>query len=162
MPQVKPAIETFARIKVVGVGGAGGAAINRMVESGVDGVEFVAINTDAQALHHSKAQTKIHIGKDTTQGLGAGANPTKGEKAAKESYDDIRKALVGADMVFVTLGAGGGTGSGAGHLVAKAAKELDALVVGFATKPFAFEGEKRRRNAEEAIDKLRRTVDSLI
>jgi cell division protein FtsZ len=162
MPQVKPAIETFARIKVAGVGGAGGAAINRMVESGVEGVEFVAINTDAQALHHSKAQTKIHIGKDTTQGLGAGADPKKGEQAAKESYDEIRKALEGADMVFVTLGAGGGTGSGAGYLVAKAAKELDALVVGFATKPFAFEGEKRRRNADEAIDRLRQTVDTLI
>ncbi len=162
MPQVAPVIETFASIKVVGVGGAGGAAINRMVEAGVEGVEFIAINTDAQALHHSKADKKIHIGKEATRGLGAGANPSVGEKAAQESIDEIRQVLTGADMVFVTLGAGGGTGSGAGHIVAKIAKEGDTLVVGFATKPFAFEGEKRRRNAEEAIDKLRDAVDTLI
>ena len=141
MPQVvEPDIETFARIKVVGVGGAGGAAINRMVEAGVGNVEFIAVNTDAQALHHSKAQTKIHIGKDTTRGLGAGADPTVGQKAAEESAEEIRKAVEGADMVFVTIGAGGGTGSGAGPIVAKVAKDLDILVVGFATKPFAFEG----------------------
>lgn len=162
MPQVAPAIETFARIKVVGVGGAGGAAINRMIESGIDGVEFVAVNTDAQALHHSKAQIKIHIGKDETRGLGAGANPSVGQKAAEESVDEVKKALEGADMVFVTIGAGGGTGSGAGPVIARAAKEVDALVVGFATKPFAFEGEKRRRNAEHAIDNLREAVDTLI
>ncbi len=159
---VEPAIETFAQIKVVGVGGAGGAAVNRMVEAGVENVEFVAINTDAQALHHSKADRKIHIGKDTTRGLGAGADPKVGQKAAEESADDIRKALEGADMVFVTLGAGGGTGSGAGHVVASIARETGALVVGFATKPFAFEGDKRRRNAEDAIDKLRGSVDTLI
>lgn len=162
MPQVAPAIETFARIKVVGVGGAGGAAINRMVAAGVDGVEFIAINTDAQALHHSRAKIKIHIGKDATRGLGAGADPSVGEKAASESAEEIKKAIEGADMVFVTIGAGGGTGSGAGHVVAKLAKEMDILVVGFATKPFAFEGEKRRRNAELAIDNLRRSVDTLI
>jgi cell division protein FtsZ len=162
MPQVEPAIETFASIKVVGVGGAGGAAINRMVEAGVDGVEFIAVNTDAQALHHSKATKKIHIGKEATRGLGAGADPTVGEKAAQESLDEIKQALQGSDMVFVTLGAGGGTGSGAGHIVAKAAKADNALVVGFATKPFAFEGEKRRRNAESAIDNLRGSVDTLI
>ncbi|MCA9343913.1 MAG: cell division protein FtsZ [Candidatus Nomurabacteria bacterium] len=162
MPQVEPAIETFASIKVVGVGGAGGAAINRMVESGVDGVEFIAINTDAQALHHSKATKKIHIGKDATRGLGAGADPSVGERAAQESIDEIQKAIHGADMVFVTIGAGGGTGSGAGHIVAKVAKEENALVVGFATKPFAFEGEKRRKNAESAIDNLRSAVDTLI
>jgi cell division protein FtsZ len=162
MPQVAPAIETFARIKVVGVGGAGGAAINRMVDAGVEGVEFIAINTDAQALHHSKAQTKIHIGKDTTRGLGSGANPTVGQQAAEESADEIKKSLEGADMVFVTIGGGGGTGSGAGPVVAKIAGDLGILVVGFATKPFAFEGEKRRRNAEEAIDKLRDAVDTLI
>lgn len=159
---VDPAIETFARIKVIGVGGAGGAAINRMVEAGVDGVEFVAVNTDAQALHNSKAAVKIHIGKDTTRGLGAGADPSVGEKAAQESADEIRKAVDGADMVFVTIGAGGGTGSGAGHVVAQLAKDMGILVVGFATKPFAFEGEKRRRNAESAIDNLRRSVDTLI
>jgi cell division protein FtsZ len=162
MPQVAPAIETFARIKVIGVGGAGGAAINRMVDAGVQGVEFIAINTDAQALHHSRANTKIHIGKDATRGLGAGADPNVGEQAAKESTEDIKKAVEGADMIFVTIGAGGGTGSGAGHIVANIASDLGILVVGFATKPFAFEGEKRRRNAEEAIDKLRQSVDTLI
>ena len=159
---VEPAIETFAQIKVVGVGGVGGAAINRMIEAGVENVEFVAINTDAQALHHSKADHKIHIGKETTRGLGAGADPKIGQQAAEESTAEIRKALEGADMVFVTLGAGGGTGSGAGHIVAKEAKDMGALVVGFATKPFAFEGDKRRRNAEEAITKLRDAVDTLI
>jgi cell division protein FtsZ len=162
MPQVAPAIETFARIKVIGVGGAGGAAINRMVDAGVEGVEFIAINTDAQALHHSRAKVKIHIGKDETRGLGAGADPMVGQKAAEESIDDIKKALEGADMIFVTIGAGGGTGSGAGHVVARAAKEMGILVVGFATKPFAFEGEKRRRNAESAITNLRNSVDTLI
>jgi len=159
---VDPAIETFARIKVVGVGGAGGAAINRMVDAGIEGVEFLAINTDAQALQNSKAATKIHIGKDATRGLGAGADPSVGETAALESHDEIKQALEGADMIFVTLGAGGGTGSGAGHVVAKIAKDMNILVVGFATKPFAFEGEKRRRNAETAIENLRSSVDTLI
>ena len=159
---VDPAIETFARIKVVGVGGAGGAAINRMVEAGVEGVEFVAVNTDAQALHNSKATKKIHIGRDTTRGLGAGADPSVGEQAANESRDEIKDALQGADMVFITLGAGGGTGSGAGHIVAQLAKDMGVLVVGFATKPFAFEGDKRRRNADTAIEKLRAAVDTLI
>ncbi len=159
---VEPAIETFARIKVVGVGGAGGAAINRMVEAGIDGVEFIAVNTDAQALQNSKAIVKIHIGRDTTRGLGAGADPSVGEKAAQESAEEIKKALEGADMVFVTIGAGGGTGSGAGHVVAQIAKEMGILVVGFATKPFAFEGEKRRRNADTAIENLRESVDTLI
>lgn len=163
MPQVvDPDVETFARIKVVGVGGAGGAAINRMVDAGVTGVDFVAVNTDAQALHHSKANIKVNIGQDTTKGLGVGADPELGEKAAEESSDDIAKSVEGADMVFVTFGAGGGTGSGAGHLVAKAAQDAGALVVGFATRPFSFEGEKRRRNADAAIEKLRRHVDTLI
>lgn len=162
MPQVDPAVETFARIKVVGVGGAGGAAVNRMVDSGVTGVDFVAINTDAQALHNSKAGVKVNIGKETTKGLGVGADPELGQKAAEESIEDIKNAVTGADMVFVTFGAGGGTGSGAGHLVAKTAQEAGALVVGFATRPFSFEGEKRRRNAETAIEKLRKYVDTLI
>lgn len=162
MPQVAPAIETFARIKVVGVGGAGGAALNRMIEAGVENVEFIAVNTDAQALHHSKASVKIHIGKDTTRGLGAGADPSVGEKAAEESREDIKKALEGADMVFVTIGAGGGTGSGAGHVVAEVAQECGALVVGFATRPFAFEGEKRKTNAVSAIDNLSKRVDTII
>lgn len=163
MPQqVAPAVETFARIKVIGVGGAGGAAVNRMIEAGIENVEFVVINTDAQALHYSQAQTKIHIGSETTRGLGAGADPTVGERAAQESIEDIKKVVAGADMVFITLGAGGGTGSGAGHIVAQAAKDSGALVVGFATKPFAFEGEKRRRNADLAIEGLRSAVDTLI
>lgn len=163
MPEVvEPAIETFAQIKVIGVGGAGGAAINRMVDAGIENVEFIAINTDAQALHHSKANKKIHIGKDATRGLGAGADPAVGELAAEESREEIKKAIEGADMVFVTIGAGGGTGSGAGHVVAQAATDLGILVVGFATKPFAFEGEKRRKNADTAIEKLRSAVDTLI
>jgi cell division protein FtsZ len=163
MPQVvEPAIETFAQIRVIGVGGAGGAAINRMVDAGIENVEFIAINTDAQALHHSKANKKIHIGRDATRGLGAGADPAVGQLAAEESREEIRAAIEGADMIFITIGAGGGTGSGAGHVVAQIAKELGILVVGFATKPFAFEGEKRRKNADSAIEKLRSSVDTLI
>lgn len=163
MPQVvEPPIETFARIKVIGVGGAGGAAINRMVDAGVTGVDFIAINTDAQALHHSKAHEKVHIGKETTKGLGAGADPELGRRSAEESKSDIAEAVKGGDMIFVTFGAGGGTGSGAGPIVAEAGKEGGALVVGFATKPFAFEGEKRRRNADVAIEKLSHNVDTLI
>src|SRR5690606_5628262 len=159
---VTPAVETFARIKVIGVGGAGGAAVNRMIEAGVKGVDFVTINTDAQALHNSRAQTKLHIGKDTTRGLGAGADPAVGQKAAEESKDEIKKVLQGSDMVFVTFGAGGGTGSGAGPIVAELAKDMDILSVGIATKPFAFEGDKRRKNAEQAIENLSRQVDTLI
>jgi cell division protein FtsZ len=163
MPQVvEPAIETFAKIKVIGVGGAGGAAINRMVEAGVEGVEFIVVNTDAQALFHSKAPRRIHIGKDATRGLGAGADPTVGQRAAEESADEIKQALEGADMAFVTIGAGGGTGSGAGPVVAKIAKDMGILVVGFATKPFVFEGDKRRKNADAAIESLRKAVDTLI
>ena len=162
MPKVDPAVETFARIKVIGVGGAGGAAINRMVDAGITGVDFVAVNTDAQALHHSKANQKVHIGNEATKGLGAGADPNLGERAAKESADDINKAVANSDMIFITFGGGGGTGSGAGPLVAKAAKDAGALVIGFVTKPFAFEGEKRRRNAEAAIERLRGNVDTMI
>ncbi len=163
MPEVKPSdIETFASIKVVGVGGAGGSAANRMKDAGLTGVQFIAMNTDAQALHNSKADIKIHLGSSTTGGLGAGADPKVGEAAANESRDEIRESLIGADMVFVTIGAGGGTGSGAGYIVAEIARELGALVVGVATKPFSFEGEKRRKNAEWAIDMLSRNVDTLI
>ncbi len=163
MPEVKPAdIQTFATIKVVGVGGAGGAAVNRMKEAGLKNVQFIAINTDAQALHNSQADVKIHIGKDTTRGLGAGADPAVGQAAAEESRDDIKKALEGADLVFVTIGAGGGTGSGAGHVVSEIAREMGILVVGVATKPFSFEGEKRRQNAELAITNLGKQVDTLI
>jgi len=163
MPEVKPSdIQTFASIKVVGVGGAGGSAVNRMKDAGLTGVQFIAMNTDAQALHNSKADVKIHLGHTTTGGLGAGADPTVGEAAASESRDEIREALTGADMVFVTIGAGGGTGSGAGYIVAEVARELGILVVGVATRPFAFEGEKRRKNAEWAIGQLGRHVDTLI
>ncbi|PLS81969.1 cell division protein FtsZ [Candidatus Saccharibacteria bacterium] len=163
MPEVKPAdIQTFANIKVVGVGGAGGAAVNRMKEAGLHGVEFIAVNTDAQALHNSKADVKIHIGRDTTRGLGAGADPNVGENAAHESREEIKKAIDGADMLFVTIGAGGGTGSGAGHVVAEVAREQNILVVGVATKPFSFEGEKRRVNADWAIAHLGKQVDTLI
>lgn len=163
MPEVTPSeIQTFASIKVVGVGGAGGSAINRMKDAGLQGVQFIAMNTDAQALHNSKADVKIHLGHSTTGGLGAGANPSVGEQAAEESREQIREALDGADMVFVTIGAGGGTGSGAGHVVAEIARDMGILVVGVATKPFSFEGEKRRQNAEWAIAQLGRQVDTLI
>ena len=159
MPEVKPTeVESKASIKVVGVGGAGGSAVERMKEVGLSGVEFVAINTDAQALHHSPADTKVHIGK----GLGAGGDPEKGREAADESREAIDKALDGADMVFITLGAGGGTGSGAGPIVAEEARKKDILTVGVATKPFTFEGARRRANADVAIDKLARQVDALI
>lgn len=163
MPEVKPSeIQTFASIKVVGVGGAGGSAVNRMKDAGLAGVQFIAMNTDAQALHNSRADVKIHLGKETTGGLGAGADPSKGEQAAQESSDEIKGALEGADMVFVTIGAGGGTGSGAGHVVAQIARDLGILVVGVATKPFSFEGEKRRVNAEWAVAQLGRQVDTMI
>jgi cell division protein FtsZ len=163
MPEVKPAdIQTFATIKVAGVGGAGGAAINRMADSGLQGVQFIAVNTDAQALHNSKADSKIHIGRDATRGLGAGADPAVGQRAAEETKEEIKKALEGADLVFITLGAGGGTGSGAGPVVAEVARELGILSVGVVTKPFSFEGEKRRQNAEWAINKLGQQVDTLI
>ncbi|PID32664.1 cell division protein FtsZ [Candidatus Saccharibacteria bacterium] len=163
MPEVKPSeIQTFASIKVVGVGGAGGSAVNRMKEAGLSGVQFIAMNTDAQALHNSKADIKIHLGNNVTNGLGAGADPEVGERAARESVDEIRESLEGADMVFVTIGAGGGTGSGAGHVVAEVARGLGILVVGVATRPFSFEGEKRRVNAEGAINNLSKYVDTLI
>ena len=163
MPEVKPSeIQSFASIKVVGVGGAGGSAANRMKEAGLSGVQFITMNTDAQALHSSTADIKLHLGSSITGGLGAGADPSVGEAAANESRDEIREALIGADMVFVTIGAGGGTGRGAGYIVAEIARELGALVVGVATKPFSFEGEKRRKNAEWAIEKLSQSVDTLI
>jgi cell division protein FtsZ len=163
MPEVKPAdIQTFATIKVIGVGGAGGAAINRMADSDLHGVQFIAVNTDAQALHNSKANIKIHIGRETTRGLGAGADPNVGQKAAEETKEEIKKAIEGADLLFVTFGAGGGTGSGAGHIVAEIAREAGILTVGVVTKPFSFEGEKRRSNADWAIAKLGQQVDTLI
>lgn len=159
MPEVKPTeVESKASIKVIGVGGAGGSAVERMKEVGLSGVEFVAINTDAQALHHSPADVKVQIGK----GLGAGGDPEKGREAAEEGREMIDNALEGADMVFITLGAGGGTGSGAGPIVAEEARKKDILTVGVATRPFTFEGARRRANADIAIDKLARQVDALI
>lgn len=162
MAEIKPPVETFARIKVVGVGGSGGSAISRMIESKLRGVEFVAINTDAQALHHNKAAEKVHIGKNLTKGLGAGMNPDIGRQAAEENRDEIQDVLKGADMVFVTCGLGGGTGSGAAPIVAETAKEIGALTVAVITKPFSFEGAQRRAIADEALENLKERVDTLI
>lgn len=153
----------LAVIKVVGVGGGGTNAVNRMIEEGIRGVEFVAINTDAQALAISDADIKVHIGTDLTRGLGAGANPEVGRKAADESRDDIAEALAGADMVFITCGEGGGTGTGAAPIVADIAmNEVGALTVAVVTKPFAFEGRKRKKSAEEGIKTLSDCVDTMI
>jgi cell division protein FtsZ len=162
MAEILPEVETFARIKVIGVGGGGGAAVERMIKSKVQGIEFIAVNTDAQALHYSHAQRKLNIGKQTTRGLGAGADPEVGRKAAEESENEIAEMLKGADMVFVTIGAGGGTGTGAAPIIAATARETGALVVGIATKPFTFEGERRRRIADAGIIELKDNVDTLI
>lgn len=151
-----------ACIKVIGVGGGGSNAINRMIESGLKGVDFISVNTDAQALCHSKADNKIQIGAKLTRGLGAGANPDVGQKAAEESRDDLLAALKGADMVFVTAGMGGGTGTGAAPIVAEIAKEVGALTVGVVTKPFPFEGKKRMNQAEMGTSNLKSKVDTLI
>jgi len=162
MAEVKPEIETFAKIKVVGVGGGGNSAINRMIDSGVKGVGFVAINTDIQALHHNKAGEKIHIGKTTTRGLGAGMNPDLGKAAAEESENEIKEALRSCDMVFVTCGLGGGTGTGASPIVAKIAKEMGALTVAVITKPFMFEGGQRKNVADRGYAELADKVDAII
>jgi len=152
MPEIKPnEVETFAKIKVVGIGGAGGSAVNRMKDVGLNNIEFIAMNTDAQALYKSKADKKIHLGRETTNGLGAGADPIVGESAALESREEIREALEGADMVFI-----------AGHVVAEIAREMGILTIGVATRPFAFEGAKRKTNADWAIEKLAAAVDTLI
>lgn len=155
-------IEQFASIKVIGVGGGGNNAVNRMISAGLKGVEFIAINTDRQALHMSQAPLKIQIGEKLTKGLGAGANPDIGKKAAEESKEEITEAIKGADMVFVTAGMGGGTGTGAAPVVASAARELGILTVGVVTKPFAFEGRKRMLHAEKGIEELRSKVDTLV
>lgn len=162
MAQVKPDIETFAKIKVVGVGGSGNNAISRMIDSKIEGVEFVAINTDAQDLHNSSAPLKINIGKNLTRGLGAGMNPEIGRQAAEENRDEIQDAVKGADMVFVTCGMGGGTGTGASAIVAEAARDSGALTVAVVTRPFGFEGANRGRIAEEGISNLKDHVDTLI
>ncbi len=155
-------ISPIANIKVVGVGGGGVNAVNRMIQSGLEGVEFLAVNTDAQALFSSKANVRINIGRATTRGLGAGANPQIGQKAAEESSEELKQALAGADMVFVTCGLGGGTGTGAAPVIAEIAKGLGALVIGVVTKPFGFEGQRRNVQALDGYDRLKEKVDTLI
>ncbi|MBU1348488.1 cell division protein FtsZ [Patescibacteria group bacterium] len=162
MGEINPPIETFAKIKVVGVGGSGGSAVNRMIASKIRGVEFIVVNTDVQALHHSQAPVKLHIGKTVTRGLGAGMDPEVGARAADESEEEIREALKNSDMVFVTCGLGGGTGSGAGPKVAAIAKELGALTVAVVTKPFMFEGAQRKVIADDAHEILSDNVDTMI
>lgn len=155
-------MDLLATIKVIGVGGGGSNAVNRMIEAGLQGVDFIAVNTDAQALHLSKAETKLQLGGKLTRGLGAGANPEVGKRAAEESKEQIEEALQGADMVFITAGMGGGTGTGAAPVIAKIAKELGALTVGVVTRPFTFEGRKRASNAAAGIAALKENVDTLI
>ena len=162
MKEIKPEFETFARIKVVGIGGSGNHAISRMVEAGLSGVEFVAVNTDAQDLHHCKASEKIHIGKNLTRGLGAGMNPDVGRQAAEENKDEIQDALKNTDMVFITCGLGGGTGTGAAPIIAEAAREAGALTVAVVTKPFIFEGIQRKKIANEGLENLMNQVDTII
>jgi len=160
--EIKPEIQTFANIKIVGVGGSGGAAVNRMVESQIKGVEFISVNTDVQALHYSQANKKLHIGKTVTRGLGAGMDPEVGAKAAEESQNEIRDILKNADMVFITCGLGGGTGSGGAPVIAEIARELGALTVAVVTKPFSFEGAQRKAIADKAWNKLAEKVDTII
>lgn len=155
-------IDQLATIKVIGVGGGGNNAVNRMIDHGVEGVEFIAVNTDAQALNLSKAEIKLQIGDKLTRGLGAGANPEVGKKAAEESREQLEEILTGADMIFVTAGKGGGTGTGAAPVIAQIAKDLGALTVGVVTRPFSFEGIRRQRQATEGIDALKECVDTLI
>lgn len=162
MPSIKPDIETYARIKVVGIGGGGGKAVTRMIDHKINGVDFLTINTDVQDLHFTKARTKIHIGKNLTKGLGAGMNPDLGRQAAEENRDEIHEALKGADMVFLTCGLGGGTGSGASPVIAEVSRDSGALTIGVVTKPFNFEGVQRTRIAEDAWREMRDRVDALI
>lgn len=162
MPKVNPEIEAFARIKVVGVGGSGRNAVNHMMRSKVNGVEFIVANTDAQDLHNSLATKKIHIGKNLTRGLGTGMNPELGRRAAEETKEEIQEALKGADMVFIASGMGGGTGTGASPIIAKTARELNALTIGVVTKPFFFEGFQRMNLAEKGLESLEDEVDALI
>ncbi len=162
MPQIKPEVESFARIKVVGIGGSGKNALNHMINAKVRGVEFIAVNTDAQDLHNSQAKKKIHIGKNVTRGLGAGMNPELGKRAAEETKEEIQEALKGADMIFLAGGEGGGTCTGAAPIVAKIAKEIGALTVAVMTKPFFFEGQQRMRFAEQGLEELRKSVDAII
>ena len=160
--RVQPEIETFARIRVVGVGGSGKNAVNHMINSKVRGVEFIAVNSDAQDLHRSLAKKKIHIGKTLTRGLGTGMNPDMGRRAAEETRQEIQEALQGSDMVFITGGMGGGTGTGAAPIVAKIAKEIGALVIAVVTRPFSFEGAQRKTIAETGLAELKKEVDAFI
>ncbi len=162
MVQIKPEVEAFARIKVLGVGGSGKNALNHMINSKVKGVDFIAVNTDSQDLHHSLTKKKIHIGKNLTRGLGAGMNPELGKRAVEETKEEIQEALKGSDMVFITCGLGGGTGTGAAPIVAKISKEMGALTVGVVTKPFFFEGQQRMRLAEGGLEELKAAVDAII
>lgn len=162
MPKVNPDIEAFARIKVIGVGGSGGNAINHMIESNVTGVEFVSMNTDTQDLHKSHADKKIHIGKNLTKGLGSGMNPEVGRQSAEETQSSIQEVLKGADMVFIACGMGGGTGTGAAPVVARAAREQGILTVAVVTKPFFFEGDQRMKIAQKGLEDLEKEVDALI
>lgn len=160
--EVKPKIESFARIKVLGIGGSGTNAVNRMSELGIKGVEFVAINTDSQALHNNQSDQKVHIGKGITKGLGSGMNPELGRQAAEESIEDLEDVIDNADMVFITCGLGGGTGTGASPIVAELAKNKGILTVAVVTKPFTFEGSKRKEVAEIGYDNLKDKVDAII
>lgn len=162
MPNVKPDVEAFARIKVVGVGGGGGNTVTHMIRQKVHGVDFIAVNTDAQDLHHNPASKKIHIGKNLTRGLGAGMNPDLGRQAAEETIEEIKDSLKGADMVFIVYGAGGGTGTGSAPVIAEAARSQGALTVSVVTKPFQFEGAQRSRLADEGLQKLRGSVDAMV
>ncbi len=162
MPNITPEIEAFARIKVLGIGGSGKNAVNHMINSKVKGVDFIAINTDSQDLHHSLAKKRIHIGKNLTRGLGTGMNPDIGKRAVEETKEEVQEAIKGADMVFVACGLGGGTGSGASPMVARTAKELGALTVAVVTKPFFFEGQQRSKIADKSLDELRKEVDAII
>lgn len=162
MPQIKPDVEAFARIKVLGIGGSGKNALNHMINSKVRGVDFIAVNTDSQDLHHSLSKRKIHIGKNLTRGLGAGMNPELGKRAVEETKEEIQEAIKGADMVFITCGLGGGTGTGAAPIVARISKEMGALTVAVVTKPFFFEGQQRMKLAEQGLEELRQAVDAII
>lgn len=162
MPKLNPAIESFARIMVIGIGGSGKNAINHMINSKVKGVSFICMNTDTQDLHHSLAEKKIHIGKNLTKGLGAGMDPEIGKKAAEETKSEIQDTIKGADMIFVACGMGGGTGTGAAPIVARAAKEQGILTVAVVTKPFFFEGNQRMKIAEKGIEDLAKEVDAII
>ena len=160
--QFEAGLDNVVNIKVIGIGGGGNNAVNRMITSGIQGVEFIAINTDKQALAYSQAPTKIQIGDKITKGQGAGSDPTKGQKAAEESKDEIAAAIEGAHMVFITAGMGGGTGTGAAPVVAEIARSMGMLTVGVVTRPFAFEGKKRLEQALYGIENLRENVDSLV